>query len=196
MGAAVEKGLVRSQNLVANVQSRPWTLSWQCNCLCNVFDSALLLSLVASRAPFQADINIPIRPSWRLIRRLGVGLHRLKNHFMFDATWRLCRGASHKTHVADNVMPSLSRMKHFCARFSFSLFFSISRVVAELMSDQSPIPFLKHQPYLLGISDVKMRNERFPDWIYEEIQNPNNWNHQTRVCVTFGELRIATTMCA
>ena len=92
-----------------------------------------------------------------------MGLHRLKHHFMFDATWRLCRGASHKTHVADNVMPLLSRMKHFCARLSFSLF-SLSRVVAALMSDQPPIPFLKHQPNLLGISDVKLRNEGFPYW--------------------------------
>ena len=107
--------------------------------------------------------GLPIRPSWRLIRRLGVGLHRLKNHFMFDATWRLCRGASHKTHVADNVMPLLSRMKHFCARLSFSLF-SLSCVVAALMSDQPPVPFLKHQSSLLGISDVKLRNEGFPYW--------------------------------
>ena len=73
-------------------------------------------------------VDVPIRPSWRLIRRLGVGFHRLQKHFMVVATWLLCPGASHKTNAAGDVMPSLSRMKHFCARLCFSFFFSLSGV--------------------------------------------------------------------
>ena len=93
-----------------------------------------------------------------------MGFQRLQKHFMVVATRRVCRGASHKTNAAGDVMPSLSRMKHLCARLCFSFCFSLSGVVAELMSDQPPIPFLQHQPSLLGISDVKLRNEGFPYW--------------------------------
>ena len=43
------------------------------------------------------------------------------------------------------------------------------------MSHQPPIPFLKLQLSLINISDVKLRNERFPYWIWEEFPSSNGW---------------------
>ena len=51
----------------------------------------------------------------------------MEKYFMFFGTWRLCRGTSHKMNVADNVMPSFSTIRHFCARLLFCLSFSLSR---------------------------------------------------------------------
>ena len=44
------------------------------------------------------------------------------------------------------------------------------------MSHQPPIPFLKLQINLISISDVKLRNERFPYWIEKEFRTSNGWH--------------------